>query len=233
MCIEQVGGWVVGGVVGQVVFVGQMFVDVFGQDQVCLVFVEVQLCQVGVDFEYGVVFVLVYVYCGVLYIVDVCLCDGVMDFILVFVWVDVENVYGQEFVMVEFVLVDCGFVYFQEVQCIGVEYLEWCWIVVEQQVELVFGLLYLCQCLYVFVDIGECVDYVLLLIYYCYLLVVCGYLVDGFVRQYYVEYFIQYCCIGEGGVEGGLYVWCVVVVYVCEEIGNWQVVDFYVEDFVC
>lgn len=74
-------------------FVGQLFVDIFGQYEVCGLFVEIEFGQVCVYFEYIIVFVLVQVYGCVGWIVYLCLLDGIMYFVLVFVWVDVEDVY--------------------------------------------------------------------------------------------------------------------------------------------
>ena len=229
--VEQAGGRVVGGVVGQVALVGHPVADVLGQHQAGFAPVEIQPRQVRAHFEHGAVLAPVQAHLGVLQVAVGGAGNRPADLFPAFARADVQDAHRQEFVAAVAVLAHCRFVHFQEAQGVRVEHPERRRVAVEQQAELALGLLRARQCLDPLADVGERTDHAPFLVAAADLLAARRDPVGGAARQHDAEHFIQHAVAGEGMVEGVLQARGVFMVHTGEEVGHRQRIDRNAEDF--
>ncbi len=231
--VEQSGGRVMGGVVGQVALVGHAVADVLGQHQAGLAPVEIQPRQVRAHFEHGAVLAPVQAHLGVLQVATGRVGDRPADFLPAFARADVQDAHRQEFIAAVAVLAHRCFVHFQEAQRVRVEHPERRRVAVEQQAELALGLLRARQRLDPLAHIGERADHAPLAVAAAHLLAARGHPVRGAARQHDAEHFIQHAVAGERIVEGGLQPLHILVVHAVEEIGHRQRIQVNAEHIAC
>jgi hypothetical protein len=228
--VEQPGGRVVGGVVGQVALVGQPLADVLGQHQAGLATVEIQPRQMRAHLEQGAVLAPVHAYLGVLGIADGGARNRTADLVPAFARTDIQDAHRQELVAAVAVLLHRRLVDLHETQRVRVEHPERGRVAVEQQPELALGLLHAGQRLHAFAHIGQRADHAPLPVRHRHPLSARGHPAHRAAGQHHPEHFIQHAVAGEGIVERQLHALGVLAVHAREERRHRQAFGLDAED---